>query len=238
MGNEMKLVTYHQSAIIYLFIQGAFYSAALLFRNKDGSSDGFLTGVTIVNGILFTITLAFLVLGFYSKNYVNLFAIITVCCLIYSTILHTKSDWNFASAYYSLYGFMAMSIALFGLFGLPRVYLLLSVQSLVVVSIALWFRNKLIVVMNSLLFLAILIVYMSSSKSIDEVNFSFALISLISARIINWKRSRLQIETDTMGICTYHGCHGFVCTLPCNATSPYYIMDTSSTVFLLSFILK
>ena len=29
-----------------------------------------------------------------------------------------------------------------------------------------------------------------------RVNFSFALISLISARIINWKKSRLQIETD------------------------------------------
>jgi hypothetical protein len=37
-----------------------------------------------------------------------------------------------------------------------------------------------------------------SSKSIDGVNFSFALISLISARIINWKRSRLQIKTDLL----------------------------------------
>ena len=51
---------------------------------------------------------------------------------------------------------MAMSIALYGLVGLPRVYLLLSVQSLLVVSMALWFRNRLIVVMNSLLFLTIL----------------------------------------------------------------------------------
>ena len=125
-----------------------------------------------------------------------LFAAITICCLIYSTILHSKSDWNFASAFYALYGFMAMSIALYGLFGLPRVYLLLSVQSLIVVSMALWFRNRLIVIMNSLLFLTILTVYLLSSKSIDGVNFSFALISLISARIINWKRSRLQIKTD------------------------------------------
>jgi hypothetical protein len=50
--------------------------------------------------------------------------------------------------------------------------------------------------MNSFLFLTILTVYLLSSKSIDGVNFSFALISLISARIINWKRSRLQIKTD------------------------------------------
>jgi hypothetical protein len=111
-------------------------------------------------------------------------------------MLHSKSDWNFASAFYALYGFMAMSIALYGLYGFPKVYLLLSVQSLVVVSLALWFRNRLIVIMNSLLFLSILIIYLLSSKSRDDVNFSFALVSLITARIINWKRPRLHLETD------------------------------------------
>ncbi len=242
MGNEMKLIAYHPSGIIYLFILGAFYSAALLFRNKDGSFDDYLIAVTFVNGILFTISLVFVVLGFYSKNYVNLFAIITVCCLIYSTILHTKSDWNFASAFYSLYGFMAMSIALYGLFGLPRVYLLLSVQSLVVVSIALWFRNRLIVVMNSLLFLAILIVYMSTSKPIDGVNFSFALISLISARIINWKRSRLQIETDI--IRNLYLIMGFLMVLfALYHAIPRHLITLSWTMaallyFLIGFILK
>jgi hypothetical protein len=117
---------------------------------------------------------------------------------VYSTILHSKSDWNFGSAFYALYGFMAMSIALYGLVGLPKVYLLLSVQSLIVVSMALWFRNRLIVVMNSLLFFAILTVYLLSSDSVNGVNFSFALIALISARIVNWKSSRLKIETDLL----------------------------------------
>jgi hypothetical protein len=91
---------------------------------------------------------------------------------------------------------MAMSIAVYGLFGLPRVYFLLSVQSLLVVSMALWFRNRLIIVMNSFLFLIILIVYLLSSKHVNGANFCFVFIALISARIINWKSSRLQIKTD------------------------------------------
>ena len=61
---------------------------------------------------------------------------------------------------------------------------------------ALWFRNKLIVVMNSLLFMTILAIYLSSSKTSDGVNFSFALVALVSARVINWQNSRLQIQTD------------------------------------------
>jgi hypothetical protein len=87
---------------------------------------------------------------------------------------------------------------LYGLYGFPKVYLLLSFQSLVVVSMALWFRNRLIVVMNSLLFLSILMVYIISSTSINSVNFSFAIIALVSARIINWQKSRLKIETDIL----------------------------------------
>jgi hypothetical protein len=150
----------------------------------------------VINGILFTILLLLIVLRFYNADYIALFTVITVSSLIYSIVLHSRSDWNFASAFYALYGFMAMSIALYGIFGLPRVYLLLTVQSLLVVSMALWFRNRLIIVMNSLLFLTILIVYLLSSKNISVANFSFALIALISARIINWKSSRLNIKTD------------------------------------------
>jgi hypothetical protein len=182
------------------------------------------------------------VLRFFSSDYVSLFAVITLCCLAYSTILHSKSDWNFASAYYALYGFMAMSISLYGLFGLPRVYILLSVQSLLVVSMALWFRNRLIVIMNSLLFLIILTLYLLSSKSVDAANFSFALIALVSARIINWKRSRLQIETDL--IRNLYMIEGFLMVLyALSHAVPKQFVTLSWTMaallyFLLSIVLK
>ena len=197
-GHPMQLIPEQHLGVLYLFGLGTCYSIVLLFRKKDNSSDDFLIGVTFTNGILFTFLLLLVVISFFSKDYVSLFAAITLCCLIYSTILHSISKWNFASAFYALYGFMAMSISLYGLFGFPRVYLLLAVQSLIVVSMALWFRNRLIVIMNSLLLLAILILYLLTSKSISGVNFSFALVALISARVINWKRSRLQLETDLM----------------------------------------
>ena len=242
MGHPMQLISEQHSGIIYLFLLGAFFSIVLLFRKKDASSDDFLIGMTFANGILFTLMLLLAVLRFYSNDYVALFAVITVCCLIYSIILFSISDWNFASAFYALYGFMAMSIALYGLFGFPKVYLLLSVQSLIVVSMALWFRNRLIVIMNSLLFLTILLIYLLSSKSISGVNFSFALVSLISARVINWKRSRLQIKTDL--IRNLYMIEGFFMMLFALLHAvPRQFVTLSWTMaallyFLLSFILK
>ena len=195
-GHTMEMITAHHFGVVYLLGLGTCFSILSLFRKKDSVSDDFLISVIIINGIIFTLLLLLMVLRFFSKDYVVLFSALTVYSLIFSIILHSKSDWKFASAFYALYGFMAMSIALFGIFGFPNVYLLLSVQSLLVVSMALWFRNRLIIVMNSILFLTILIIYLLSSGNESSVNFSFALIALISARIINWKRSRLQIETD------------------------------------------
>ncbi len=195
-GHPVKLIPYQPYGFIYLLGLGGSFSLMLLFRSKDSSFDGFLTGVTIVNGLFFTFMLGFIVLGYYSKNYVNLFSIIAIWCLIYSIILFYRSDWNFPSAFYALYGFLALSIALYGLFGLPEVYLVLSVQSLIVVSMGLWFRNRLIAVMNSILFLTILFVYLLTSGSVNGINFTFALIALVSARIINWKKSRLHIKTE------------------------------------------
>jgi hypothetical protein len=196
MAHPVKLITEKYLSVICLFSLGAIYSIVLLFREDNASSDDYLIGVTITHGIFFTFLLLFVVLSFFSNGYVTLFAGITISCLVYSIILYSRSSWNFASAFYALYGFMAMSIALYGFVGLPKVYLLLSVQSLLVVSVALWFKNKLIVVMNNLLFMTILAIYLFSAKSSDGVNFSFALVALISARIINWQRSRLQIQTD------------------------------------------
>jgi hypothetical protein len=198
MGHPMELIGDHHYGIVYLFLLGAIYSSLLIFRGNESTADGFFAGVIFTNGLIFTFLLSLVVLRFFINDYVVLFLIITICCLAFSALLHSKSDWNFASAYYALYGFMAMSIALYGLYGFPKVYLLLSIQSLVVVSMALWFRNRLIVVMNSLLFLFILMVYLFSSDSTDSVNFSFALIAIVSARIINWQTSRLKIETHIM----------------------------------------
>jgi hypothetical protein len=242
MGHPMAMISDHHNGIAYLFLLGGCYSSILLFRQKESYSDDFYVGVTFTNGIIFTLLLFLTVLKFFSNDYVSLFGIITICCLLFSVLLHARSEWNFAAAFYALYGFMAMSIALYGLFGFPKVYLLLSFQSLVVVTMALWFRNRLIVVMNSLLFLAILLVYFVSSKPVDSVNFSFAIISLVSARVINWQRSRLEIKTDFLR--NLYLFEGFVMVMlalyhaiPKHLITLSWIM-AALLYFVLSFILK
>ena len=96
--------------------------------------------------------------------------------------------------------------------------------------------------MNSLLFLAILSVYLLTSKSVDGVNFSFAFIPIISARIINWQKSRLEIRTELIRnvylfegffmvlFALYHALPSHLVTLSWTFAALFY--------FLLSLILK
>lgn len=242
MGHSFQQISQHNYGFVYLFLIGGYFCILPLLRKDDGSNNDFIIAGIIINGILFTLLLLLVTISFFPVNYVFLFAVITLSCLGYSVLLKKISDWNFASAFFALYGFMAMSISLYGLVGLPRVYLLLSVQSLVVVTMALWFRNRLMIYMNSLLFLTILLAYMFISKTNNGVNFSFALVSLVSARIINWQKQRLSIKTEYIRnlyliegffmvlYALYHSVPGQFVTLSWTGAALLH--------FLLSFILK
>jgi hypothetical protein len=99
---------------------------------------------------------------------------------------------------YALYGFVALSVTVYGIYGFPKAYFLLSLQSLLVVIMALWFRSRVIVVMNTGLFLILLVTYLSTSTSVNSVNISFALVALITARTLNWKKQMLRIKTELL----------------------------------------
>jgi hypothetical protein len=242
MGHPLKLIASANLSVICLFILGALYSIPLYTIKGEEQGDDFIAGVAVANGVFFTLMLAVVTLGFFSTSYVLLFGAVAIGCLLYSVLLHARSAWNFGTAFYALYGFMALSVAIYGLVGLPSGYLLLTLQSLLVVSLALWFRNRLIVIMNSHLFLIILVAYLTTSKSHDGVNFSFAIVALVTARVINWQRTRLKIETDFVR--NLYMIEGFVMMLiALHNAMPKQFVTLSWTMaallyFLLSLLLK
>ena len=61
---------------------------------------------------------------------------------------------------------------------------------------ALWFRSQIIVIANSFLFVSILLIYLTTSMSVDSINFAFAITAFATARILNWKKERLTLKTE------------------------------------------
>jgi hypothetical protein len=124
------------------------------------------------------------------------FSAISIFCLIFSVILQSRSSLKISASMYALYGFLGMSVAFYGIFLFPDAYMLFAIQSLLVVSMALWFRSRFIVVMNTILFVVLLTFYLSNKTSYNSINFSFMLVAFITARVINWKKERLNIKTE------------------------------------------
>ena len=196
MDHPMKMVESHQHNIIYLFIYASAFALTLSVPQRKHVSNGVLVSIAIWNAICFTLLMLLNVLGFYEDNYTWIFLIITALCLVYSVILKSGTERKFAPAFYACFGFMALSVTVYGYSGLPEVYFFLALQSLLVVSMALWFRSKIIVIVNTIIFISILVAYLFTEDSIHHISFTFAFIGLATARIMNWQRERLTLQTE------------------------------------------
>ncbi len=196
MGNPMKIVESPQFSIVFLLGYGIIYSLSIFIPKEKLESNGALISTAIWNAMSFSLILLMTIGAFYKDNYVLISSSIACFCLIYSVILKIKSNRNFAPATYACFGFMALSTAIYGYFGLPNAYFLLVLQSFLVVSMALWFRSKIIVIANSFLFASILLLYIITSDHLNSINFAFAFTALATARILNWRKERLTLHTE------------------------------------------
>jgi hypothetical protein len=99
---------------------------------------------------------------------------------------------------YAMTGYLALSVAILSAFAVPNVFVWLSLQSVLVVTTALWFRSPFIVVANFFIYVAIVIGYMSVAREETGISLGFGLVALVSARILNWQKERLQLKTEKM----------------------------------------
>ncbi len=243
MGHQMQPLKYHYFGFVYLYFNAAIFSLiALMPDKKENYTKAGIIGSIIANDIGFILVTGLVILSFFKDHYVLLTGSIALYCLIYSVILQVRSNWKITAALYALFGFVTLSLTFYGLYGLPKAYFLFAIQSLLVVSMAIWFRSKFIVIMNSFMFFILLVGYLVSSPSGNGENISFTLVALATARIINWKRVRLIISTDL--IRNYYLITGFIMVL----FTLYHLINNSYITlswsiaavlyFILSLILK
>nr|WP_321358692.1 hypothetical protein [uncultured Draconibacterium sp.] len=187
------------------------FSMLALILRKGAISDEFVIASVVWNGLGFIVILGLIVVTYFTENYIPIFVLLTIFCLIFSVVLKLWSSLTITAPMYVLFGFLSLSVAIYGIFGLPESHSYFALQSLLVVSMALWYRSRFIVVMNTLLFLTLLSVYLSQNESQNQINLSYMLVAFVSARVINWKKERLNIKTEMVR--NLYLLTGFVMTL-------------------------
>ena len=188
-------LTYH-FAFIYFSILTGIYSLAAFRKPGEAYPENLVLTILLLAGISYSALLLALVFIHFPTAYVPFFLAISIYCIAYSVILKLYSPWKYSPALYALFGFVAISVSVFGIYHLPDSFLLLICQSLLVLALALWYRSYIITLMNTFLLVTLVIVYYNLSGTLQAVNFSIPLVAFFSARIIMWQKERLNIKTD------------------------------------------
>jgi uncharacterized membrane protein len=241
-GNPIQAVPEHQYNLVYLFLYAGIFSVPL-FLNKQVSVDDLSSIALVVLNCLGFCVLVFLVTLTNLQNDFPPIAL-SVCGLLMTSSIaqFIRTNRQLGPAIYACFGFMALSIAIYGYAAIPDSFFWLSLQSLLVVSIALWFRSRMLVVVNSLIYVGILIGYFALSPSSHAVNFSFALVALASARVMNWQKERLTLRTELLRNVYLFIAFVLVFYALDRAVPPQYVTLswtlTAVAYFLLSYLLK
>ncbi len=80
----------------------------------------------------------------------------------------------------------------------PELLVWLSAQSLLVVTTAIWFRSRFIIVANFLIYLAVVGCYMVLVEQENGIILVFGLVALASSRNLKWQKDRLELKTELM----------------------------------------
>ena len=99
---------------------------------------------------------------------------------------------------YAMTGNLALSLAILRSFAVPEVFVWLSLQSILVVTAAIWFRSRFIVVANFLIYAAIVLAYGVLAERETGISVGFGLVALASARLLHWQKDRLELKTELM----------------------------------------
>jgi len=196
MNKTLEFISTPQMGHVYLFACALSYSLLALLPASDMVSQKQLNPSIVINGLGFSFIFTLTVLAFFTETYYRYFGLIAAFCIAYSIWLQIRGTWKPIAALYAIYSFVALSITIAGIYHFPLAFFLLSIQSLLVVIVALWFRSRFMVIMNTILFVGLLIAYFATGEILHGINFSFALVALGTARILNWRKQRLEIRTE------------------------------------------
>ena len=196
MGHPIEATTQHPYSVIYLFLCGAVFSLPALFEYGTRYPVKGVNAIILLNAVFFSLTILTVTAVYFIDHYTVMFAAISVFCILFSVALKMFTKSPFTPSFFACFGFFALSVMVYGFAKLPDAYFYLALQSFLVVSMALWFRSRIIVVMNSLLFVGLLLIYLLGANPVDKINFCFAFVAFSTARILNWKKDRLTLETD------------------------------------------
>lgn len=197
-GNPLEFVTTPQVNIYVLLAYALIFALGILRRTDHPQEDFAIAFTTFLSaggsyGLFLLLTVVTFDAGFVLSHLAA-----SILFLSLAIVFWTREQSKYSTFVYAMLGYMALSVAIVKEFAVPNVFVWLSVQSIVVVATAVWFRSRFIVVANFGIYLAIIVGYLVVATEETGISVGFGIVALASARILNWQKDRLELKTEMM----------------------------------------
>jgi hypothetical protein len=198
MGPEIHLIAASPLSAAFLLVYLLVLAGGTLMRPATIPEEGIIVANAFINGLagygvylLMTIAAGTLFLWAYH--------VAASAVLLFISILFWKRERSrYATFAYAMLGYMALSVAIVAAFPRPDYFVWLACQSILVISTAVWFRSRFIIGANFAIYLLLFVAYLFLAGTVSIVSIIFGLVALLSARILNWRKDRLELKTDMM----------------------------------------
>jgi hypothetical protein len=197
-GNPLQFGLSPQIHLAFILLYTTIFAAPMVYRSRDIREEFPVITNTAFNA-LFGFGLFALSTFVGTGINVTLWQLAaSLLFLIIAVFFWIRERSIYATFIYSILGYTALSVAIVAQFPIPDFFVWLSWQSVIVVSTAVWFRSRFIVVANFIIYLVVFIAYLSSAATVSMVSVSFGVVALVSARILNWQKDKLALRTEVM----------------------------------------
>jgi hypothetical protein len=198
LGHPFHFVTEPAFGPACLLVAMLVHGTGPLGRREPVVDDGLTNSCGLLNcavgyGVFLVHTVAIYPAGFAASHLAASIVLLGLAVLFWM-----REQSRVSTFLYAMTGYLALSLAIIKLAPAPGVFVWLSLQSIVVVATAIWFRSRFIVVANFLIYVAIVLAYMVVAKSETGISLGFGIVALVSARILNWQQNRLELKTGLM----------------------------------------
>ncbi len=197
-GGHFHYATEPPAAPAVLLVIAGTFAAAYLWRPNREHEDGATNTGALLNCLVGYPPFLVHSAAAYRQSFTLLHLTAFLIFLGVAVQFWVRERSRVSTFFYALTGYAALSMAILKAAPVPDVFVWLSGQSIVVVATAIWFRSRLIVVANFLIYAAMVLGYMFVADRETGISIGFGLVALVSARILNWQRDRLELKTELM----------------------------------------
>jgi len=197
-GNKIQLVDKPYLNIFFLMMYLIVIAVGNVYRKVEFGNDKQKVMSSFFNSFGFIFLFAFITVTQFKSEIVVSFLVVSILFLLLSFLFWNRAQDKYSIFFFSIIGYTSLSIAIINTFEIPELFIWLCWESILVVSTAIWFRSKIIIVSNFFIYLIIVIgtITLSGNSAISCIN--IGIVSLLSARILNSQKNRLDLKTESM----------------------------------------